>query len=82
MTNMNRRTAPLGQAAPAEARRAGPPAPADQRLNERIQAALQEGAETRKARDEAHSLADDRANQRESSALQGLIDGHRRSEAR
>lgn len=80
---MSRGTPSPGEPAPiVQARRGEAPPAVDDRLNQQIQAALRQGAETRDERDRAHSIEDDRANERESAALQGLIDGHRRSGTR
>jgi hypothetical protein len=75
---MSRRTrAAPGERPIVEARRGGPASADDDHLNAQIQAALRRGAETREARDRAHSVEADRANERESAALRSLIDGHR-----
>ena len=69
-----KRTQPPDTAAPvARARKADP---ADDRLNERMQAALRHGAETREDRDHTRSIEDGLSFRREAAALKALIDAN------
>ena len=72
--DMAKRTQPPSSTAPiAHARRADP---ADDRLNERMQAALRHGAETREDRDHTRSIEDGLSFRREAAALKALIDAN------
>jgi hypothetical protein len=74
---MARRTQPPSSTAPiAHARKADP---ADDRLNERMQAALRHGAETREDRDHTRSIEDGLSYRREAAALAALIEANHQS---
>ena len=54
----------------------------DDQWNERMQLVLRRAAESREARDLMRSTEDARSSERESAALQALIDGHARPRPR